>query len=262
MRHMHHWYYFRPFTADHLVVLLGLVGASVFLIRLGHQFDSTHPKVGGNAAARTVFGRWLVALMATAWFIGQFKQLQPGHFGWDTSLPLHVCDVVGFIAPLAMGLGSRPLRAILHFWGLGVSSLAFVVPVIHSGPAHLEYWAYFISHGAIVVAAIYDVAVRGYRPDWRDWQLAAVAGAAYVAMILPLDVVLHANYGYLGRTLAGRSAQVAAWGAWPSRVPRLLLSAWAVMASLVLPWTLLYKANGLLRAGAINNPDGSRNTAP
>jgi hypothetical integral membrane protein (TIGR02206 family) len=236
MRFVHHWQYFRAGTIDHVVVLTGLVVLTALLARVGRQYDRTDVSFFRETLRRTSFEQWLVAVMAIAWLAGLLLKLRPGYISWDRSLPLHVCDVVGVAGPLAIWTRSRPLRAILHFWGLALSSLAFLVPVIHTGPAHLDYWSYFGGHAAIISPAIYDVIVRGYRPTWTDWRVAALSGAAYVAVVLPIDVLLHANYGYIGQAIAGRSAQVAAWGPWPARVPLLLLTAWGFMAVLVLPW--------------------------
>jgi hypothetical integral membrane protein (TIGR02206 family) len=236
MRFVHHWQYFRAGTIDHVVVLVGLGLLTVLLVRVGRQHDRSDESFFAEPSRRMHFERWLVAVMAIAWLAGLLLKLWPGYISWDRSLPLHVCDVVGVAGPLAIWTRSRQLRAILHFWGLALSSLAFLLPVIHAGPAHLEYWSYFVGHGAIIAPALYDVIVRGYRPTWTDWRLAAFAGAAYVALVFPIDVLLHANYGYIGQAIGGRSAQIAVWGPWPARVPLLLLTAWGFMAVLVVPW--------------------------
>ena len=71
--------------------------------------------------------------LAAAIFV-QVVTLWPSRFNIWTSLPLHVCDICMFVAPLSLLLGRRPLRAIAYFWGLGMSSLSFVFPDLRFGP--------------------------------------------------------------------------------------------------------------------------------
>jgi hypothetical protein len=50
----------------------------------------------------------------------------PGHLRWDKSLPLHICDLTRLLVPVALWTNHRAARAMLYFWGLGLSSQAFI----------------------------------------------------------------------------------------------------------------------------------------
>jgi hypothetical protein len=135
--------------------------------------------------------------------------------------------------------------------------MAFVAPVVRTGPGDLGWWVYWLTHGGIVAAATYDVAVLGYRPRWADCRLVAGVTVVYAAFMAPLDGWLNANYGYVGDTARARESMVAAFGPWPGRVPLLAMTAIAMMAALTVPWELAARLVGrghVVGAGSLRTP--------
>jgi hypothetical integral membrane protein (TIGR02206 family) len=168
----------------------------------------------------------------------QISCLWPSRFDADTSLPLHICDLMMFIAPGALLLRWRWMRAMTYFWGLGLSSLSFIYPDLHFGPGDFQFWVFWAGHAAIIGPAIYDISARGFRPHWKDWYFAVKFAICYVAIILPVDANFHFNYGYIGKSYAGPRSPLEALGPWPWRVPIMFVLAMVVMVLLVLPWML------------------------
>jgi hypothetical integral membrane protein (TIGR02206 family) len=164
--------------------------------------------------------------------------LLPGVRALEYSLPLQMCDITGLIAPLALLTDRRAFRAILYFWGIGLSSLAFVVPDLHEGIASGRFWLFWLSHCAIVGAALYDVAARQFRPRLRDYRIAVAAAAGYLALVLPFDVVSHFDYGYVGPPGPGQPPILDALGHWPWRVALQAVLVALELALLLLPWEL------------------------
>jgi hypothetical integral membrane protein (TIGR02206 family) len=117
-------------------------------------------------------------------------------------------------------------------------------PDLLDGPARIGFWLFWANHFAVVGAALYDVIARGYRPTWRDFAIAVRLGLAYVAIVLPLDVALGLNYGYLGRSRAGQPTLVDVLGPWPWRVPVMIGLAAGVMVLLMLPWRIRLRGRG------------------
>jgi hypothetical integral membrane protein (TIGR02206 family) len=158
--------------------------------------------------------------------------LRPNQIGWNHSLPLHVCDITGIMAAIAIRTGNRTARALLHFWGLVLSSQALIFPALEAGPVHCDFWLYWIDHGAIIFAAIYDVRVRNYRPTWDDWRRATLLLALYAMVIAPFDKLTGLDYGFLGQTQLAERSMVSAFGPWPQRLPIMWLCAIGGMALL------------------------------
>jgi hypothetical integral membrane protein (TIGR02206 family) len=183
-----------------------------------------------------VFDRFLGWIALAAACFVQIATLWPSRFQYDTSLPLHICDLMMFIAPGALLLRWRSLRAMTYFWGLGLSSLSFVYPDLHFGPADFQFWVFWAGHAGIIGPAIYDISARGFRPHWGDWLFAVKFTIGYVAIIFPVDAIFHLNYGYIGQSYQGPRSPIDSLGPWPWRVPLMFLMAMVIMVLLAVPW--------------------------
>ncbi len=89
------------------------------------------------------------------------------------SLPLQVCDLAGLVGPMALLTRKQWLRAILYFWGLGLSIQGFIQPVLKDkGLGDVEFWLFWANHTMIVGTAVYDLVALGFRPKTRDFLIA------------------------------------------------------------------------------------------
>lgn len=135
-------------------------------------------------------------------------------------LPLQLCDLNGLIAPFALLTGQRWARATLYFWTAALTLQAFIQPALTAGPASLVFWAFWCAHTIIAAcAAVYDIAVLGFRPGWRDLGRAVLVSAAYGALSVPVNAWLGADYGFIGNPAPDISIPpfVDALGPWPQR---------------------------------------------
>jgi hypothetical integral membrane protein (TIGR02206 family) len=221
---------FRAFSLTHAAVVVCFAATVTALVAARRRLHS--------AAARR-FDVTLAWVTLAIFLFTNGRPLMPDGFRLDWSLPLHVCDLVTLFVPLALRFDWRPMRALVYFWGIGLCTQGFITPDLQDGPAKVGFWSFWLAHVAVVGAALYDVAARGYRPNWRDYRTALVASFLYVAVILPLDVVLHVNYGYIGPSTPGQPSLVDVLGPWPWRVPIILALAIAVMTLLMLPWWIM-----------------------
>ena len=139
----------------------------------------------------------------------------PANYDRNLSLPLHICDLVVWIIPLAMFTSMRWAPAVVYFWGVGLSSAAFFVPVLRQGPESMVYWLFWISHTQIVGSGIYLIVAGGYRPRFGDVLRALAALLVYAAIIVPIDAALGLDYGYFGRETSSVASSL---GPWPGRV--------------------------------------------
>lgn len=98
----------------------------------------------------------------------------------------------------------------------------------------------------ILVIAVYAIVVKGYRPDWRDFRAACLATAAYLCVVLPVDVLFNLNYGFVGRSEPNHPTIIDLLGAWPGRLVAIVVIVALVFVLLTLPWTR--------KAGGYNKP--------
>jgi hypothetical integral membrane protein (TIGR02206 family) len=216
---------FHAWSLTHWVVIFGCIIVSITL-----------------AAMRRKVGRpldlVLAPLTAVSWLVIQLVQATSERFSLNTSLPLHVSDLTLLIVPIALWTQRRWTRAILYYWGLALGSLAFLIPDLHDGPAHIGFWFFWIGHTIIIAAVVYDLFGRDYRPTWGDFAIAALASTIYAAVIVPFNAITHLSYGYLGPDQAAQPAILHHFGPWPLRVVPLVLTGLFAMAALTLPWRL------------------------
>ena len=158
-----------------------------------------------------------------------------------TGLPLHICDINGLMAPLALLTGWRWARATLYFWTAALTLQAFIQPALSAGPALLVFWAFWTAHTIIAACAVYDIVVLGFRPNWNDLGRALVVSAAYVALVAPVNHWLGSDYGFIGNPAPDLSVPpfVLMLGPWPQRAVILVVLAALGFAVVLLPWRLI-----------------------
>jgi hypothetical integral membrane protein (TIGR02206 family) len=235
------WDTFAPYGWLHavtLVVCALLIAAPTLLGRASSK--GTEPALRRSLAALAVF-YWV---LYNTWWNWHGLDLRTG-------LPFQLCDINGLIAPLALVSGWRWARATLYFWTAALTLQAFIQPALAFGPASPIFWAFWIGHTMIAACAVYDIAVRGFRPSWRDLGRALVASAVYLALVVPLDLWLGANYGFVGNPADINEVPpfIAALGPWPQRA--IILIALVPLGFVVglLPWLLAFPSPRERRGG-------------
>jgi hypothetical integral membrane protein (TIGR02206 family) len=168
-----------------------------------------------------------------------------------TGLPLQICDVNGLLAPLVLLTRWRWARATLYFWTAALTLQAFVQPALRAGPASPVFWAFWIAHTIIFASAVYDIVVLGFRPTWRDLGRAVIASAVYIAVVMPVDIALGANYGFLGNPADPSEVPpfIDALGPWPLRAIIVVALAPVGFVVVLLPWLIARPRTQLQTAG-------------
>ena len=222
---------FDPFSRLHLLAV------AVCALLIGLLATAGRALRGYSAEARlrrpwAVFALcfWLVYIL---WWNWNGLDLYGG-------LPLHLCDFNGLVAPLALLTLNRWARATLYFWSFTLTLQAFIQPLLSDGPAHLAFWAFWAGHTIIMASAVYDVAVLGFRPDWRDLGRVIVVSLGYVAVVTPVNLELGTNYGFIGNPPPGKSIPpfIDAMGPWPRRAVIVMGLATIGFALTLLPWRM------------------------
>jgi hypothetical integral membrane protein (TIGR02206 family) len=236
---------FVPFTIVHLLVVAAsaalMTGACLAGRRLCHTLHERR--------FRAAWGIFALAFAAAY----HAYYLLPSKFALEHSLPLHVCDLAVVIAAMAMLRPSRPWRALLYFWGIGLSSQAFLTPTLQFGVGYPQFWMFWTGHIIIVGAAVYDLVVGGFRPAARDLRTAILLTGAYATLVFAFDAATKLNYGFLGPTKPDNPTVIDKLGEWPLRV---LTGGLLVALEFVLLWAVWPLASAIRRrlAGAPGAP--------
>lgn len=226
---------FRPFGWMHLAA-----SGSCFLLMamgvwLGRRWRAREETVNRERRVRFALAWLMLAYQAgqQAWYF------TPRNFDWAVSLPLHVCDLAAWSAPIMLMTRVRWLRAMMYFWGIGLSTQAFFTPILRVGPAHPEFWFFWVGHLVIVGSAVYDCAALGFRPRARDFVTALTLTLIYIGVAMGVNAVLSdhfANYAFVANTKPTNPTLIDRLGDWPMRVVWLCLIGTIGFAGLWLVW--------------------------
>jgi hypothetical integral membrane protein (TIGR02206 family) len=221
---------FRPFTTFHLVMV---VASALFIIaacRHGLRLAAASPEAERRFTAALGWSILAVQAFSTTW------RLLPGIYTLEDGLPLQLCRIAGWLAGLSLVFGWRWARTLTYFWGIGLCAQGFITPLRLSGLGSMEFWFFWIVHLQIVGSAIYDLMVRGYRPCRGDWATAALVSMGYVALIVPFNVIMGTEYGWLGQGQYRTRNIIDVLGPWPQRPILLVLIGQLMVLGLWLVW--------------------------
>jgi len=197
---------FVPFGPDHLaaLALTGLVVAA--LVRLVRRDPE------GRAATAVRVGLAALLLAATAATLAGWAR--QGRLGWLDLLPLHLCDLLIFVAVGALATRHPVACEVLYFWAGAGTALAMLGPDVRVGFPDPDFLSFFALHGLVVASAAVLVFGLGCRPrPGAPWRVLILTNAYAVAVGL-VDLALDANFLFLrGKPAA---ATLLDWlGPWP-----------------------------------------------
>lgn len=219
---------FTPYSATHAISVAACAFLAGVVIAQGLRARAR----GTEEAQRRRLAPWIIPL----WALMNVYYMIP--FTPWRSLPLQVCDLGGLLAAVALMGDRRWARSLLYFWGLVLSSQAFVQPVLTVGPSSLEFWIFWLAHAIIVGGACYELIVRRFRPDARDLVVAIAISLAYLAAMFVLDRSTGWNYAYVGPTKPDQPTLVDRLGPYPLRVLWMILIGTGAFVLAYLPWAI------------------------
>lgn len=221
---------FSPFGLFHLAVLA--VGAICIgtPVSLGRRWRDDRERV---------LRAWVGWSTLIAQALMLIYYIRPSRFVLTESLPLHICDLAGWIGGAALVTQRRWLRTLTYYWAFGLCTQAFFTPIITQGLAHTKFWLYWLNHMQIVGCATYDLLVLRYRPAWSDFFVAIRSTFFYaILLMVPFNWIMRTNYAYTGPSQPSTPTLIDQLGAWPLRLFWIMLLAIAVFTIITLPWTL------------------------
>ena len=173
------------------------------------------------AAARLRPGRWTdIAAIAlgllilggeASWWVWEAVH---HHFDIRQDLPLFPCDVVAFVAPIALWSRNRLAVEVTYFWGIAGTANGVVSPDIANHFPDFQFLQYNIQHGAIPAAALFLVV--GLRIEPRPWAVVKALGLAAALMVVDAfaNLLTDGNYMFLRQVPPGQNV-LDLFGPWP-----------------------------------------------
>jgi hypothetical integral membrane protein (TIGR02206 family) len=157
-------------------------------------------------------------------------------FSAKHSLPLQICDLAWIVVAWAL-LTLRPLpTALTYYWGLTLSVQALVQPTLTEPFPELEFFVFWGKHVLIVWGAVYLCLSLRHGPDWASYRRAVRWTFGWLVVVLCLNVVLDANYGYVNGK-PSEATVLDVLGPWPVYVVAEMAIVMVGWALVTLPWT-------------------------
>lgn len=220
---------FVAFGLSHGVVIVLLAVVAAALVVLGRRHRGTPTELLLSRAFAVVCGAVLVLV--------EVYSLLPGQSGIKHSLPLQLCDLAAMAVVWALWSHSRTAFALTYFWGLTLTSQAFLSPELHSPDfPSTEFLSFFGMHSVVLWAAIYLTWGVGLRPDWRSYRIALLVTIGWAVVMFVFNHVAGTNYGFLNAKPTVKSL-LDPLGPWPWYLLSALLLIAATWALLTYPWT-------------------------
>ncbi len=219
---------FEAFGWSHGAVVVLLVVVVEALVIVGRRYRGTSIERRLSRALALMFAAFLVPV--------EGYYLLPWQWGIKYSLPLQLCDLAAVAAVWALWSYSPAAFALTYFWGLTLTSQAFVSPEL-TGPdfPSLQFISFFGIHSLVVCAACYLTWGVGLRPDWRSYQVAVLVTIGWGLVMFAFNRVEGTNYGFLNsKPLAASLLDVL--GPWPWYLPAELVIGAVAWALITWPW--------------------------
>ncbi len=156
---------------------------------------------------------YILAALIGLNFIGeQIEALYNGIWRVDTYLPLHLCSLSTFLAIIFLIYRNQWVYEFLIFWSAGAIH-AFITPELTNGESLYHIIEFSISHGGIIIAALYGSLRLGFKPRPKSW----LKVFGYTQLVLPvigvINYLLDSNYMYIAQKPNANNPMII--GEWP-----------------------------------------------
>jgi hypothetical integral membrane protein (TIGR02206 family) len=218
---------FVAFSPDHLAtlaVVAAVAGWMIVVVRLGRWPRLVRAQ------------EWiLVGLLLLSWPAEWFSGVYARHLTWEEILPLHLCDLAAFAGAAALAWNHRFAAELTYFWAMAGTVNGLITPTLKFAFPHPAFFAFFLLHGAVVIAAAYLVFGRRCHP--RPGAVIRVFGAslAYLGFITAVNSLLGTNFAFI-RQKPETASLLDSLGAWPWYVFALIPLGFAIFSLLYLPF--------------------------
>ena len=237
---------FEPFGWSHGVVLVVLAVVATAFVALGRRHRGTPTQRSLSRTFAVVFAAFLMPV--------EVYWLLPGQSGLVHSLPLQLCDLAAMATVWALWSHSPTAYGLTYFWGLTLTSQAFLSPELNAPDfPSLEFLSFFGMHSLVLWAAIYLTWGVGLRPGWRSYQIALLVTIGWAAVMFVFNHFAGTNYGFLNAKPQA-SSLLDVLGPWPWYLLSALLLGAMVWALITWPWTRQTHSAGSARLRAVELP--------
>lgn len=151
-------------------------------------------------------------LIAIALFLPLYQLLR-NEWTVQSSLPLNLCSLSGFLSGLVLLWRNQLAFEFLLYWGISGATYSLLTPELTMGSKGWYLYDYYLSHAGILFSCFYLVLVLRMRPREGSWLKVFLLTQLVVLTVGITNWLIGANYMYLMQKPAVENPFVI--GEWP-----------------------------------------------
>ena len=113
------------------------------------------------------------------------------------SLPLHLCGLSAILSGFVLFWRNQLAFECLYYWGIVGAFHALMTPEFTRGTHGLLFYEFYVTHGGIILSALYLTIIFGMRPRRGSWWKIFFLSQFLIIIIGFINYLLNSNYMYL-----------------------------------------------------------------
>ena len=227
---------YQNFTGEHWIALIVFVLVTYGIIKAGSKMSESKKS---NVLILLSF----IPLLALGSRIVVDWQIRGVTLQDD--LPLHLCHILSFAAPLIVLYGNKRAKSILYYLALaGVTNAMITADIVYSFP-HYGYFVYWIYHGTLIILALFGILVMQNQLRLREGLLTFLVINLYFLVLHFINIALDSNYMY-SRGKPQTASLMDFLGPWPVYI------IWLEVIALALIFIIYFLFKTLVRSRHLN----------
>ena len=150
-----------------------------------------------NHNQNLLIGRCLTVILAVSVVVYTVFELALGRFTIANDLPLSLCNLFALVAPFVLWNPKHKYFEPIYFLVMAGTFQAIVTPDLYYDYPAYEFFKYWITHVGLVLLMIHYMVCFGLYPTAKGIVKTFGWLNVYVAVLLPINYLLGANYFYL-----------------------------------------------------------------
>lgn len=189
---------FQPYSGSHWLVLVATVATGAALLR---WFRNPATPSAPKLRVRKILAGILVVAVVLDPVLVWLRHHNQAATAWNlvvqTTLPLHLCDVVSLLLAWALVTGNRRVAEVGFFWSLTATTQGLLTPALVYDWHSPEFYAFFAQHGGAPVAAVVLAFGAGMPPQPGHFKRMLGWSWMYMGSVFLMNLLLGTNYGFL-----------------------------------------------------------------
>ncbi|MAT45305.1 MAG: TIGR02206 family membrane protein [Anaerolineaceae bacterium] len=177
------------FSIQHWVAIIGIIATGIWMVISQKK---------ASESSRKVVRYFLAGILIVNESLWHIWNLTTGQWTIQTMLPLHLCSALVWACAYMLITKDERIYPFAYLIGIAGALQAILTPDLgqYAFP-HFRYFQVFLSHGAIILSAVYMTLVEGCRPTIKSVKQVAIYGNLYLVCVFILNQIIGSNYLFI-----------------------------------------------------------------